>query len=98
MAGGNQYVASVIKSTEDMMTIIIREMYQDPSQAGRLSFPSKGLEEVRPYAGDKVFKLDSDYEEESDDESGYTIIGGDEIEVLPEESTSADDDTASDEE
>jgi hypothetical protein len=56
------------------------------------------LEEVRPYVSDKIFKLDSEYEEEAEEESGYTIIGGDEIEVLPEESAGADDDTISDEE
>jgi tetratricopeptide (TPR) repeat protein len=98
MLGGNQYTAAVVSSTAEMMTIIIREIYQHPSQAGKLSFPPKGMEEVRPYVSDKVFKLDSEYEEEAEDESGYTIIGGDEIEVLPEESEGADDDTISDEE
>jgi hypothetical protein len=96
--GGNRYTATVVRSTVDMMGIIIREIYQDPSQAGRLSFPPKGLEEVRPYVSDKIFKLDSEYDEETEGESGYTIIGGDEIEVLPEESEGADDDTDIDEE
>jgi tetratricopeptide (TPR) repeat protein len=94
--GGNQYTAAVVSSTVDMMTVIIREAYQDPSQVGRLSFPPKGLEEVRPYVSDKLFKIDSDYDE-AEEESGYTIIGGDEIEVLPEESAGADDDAVSDE-
>ena len=98
MAGGNRYVATVINSNEDMMTIIIREIYQDPSQLSRLSFPPKGLEEVRPYAGERAFKLESEYEEEAGEESGYTIIGGDEIEVLPEETDGTDDDADSDEE
>jgi len=97
MVGGNQYSAAVISSVEDRMTIIIREVYQDPSQAGRLSFPPKGLEEVRPYVGDRVFKLDTE-EEATEGESGYTIVGGEEIEVLPEEPAGADDDTVSDEE
>jgi hypothetical protein len=95
MLGGNQYTASVVKSTMDMMTIIIRETYQHPSQAGKLSFPPKGMDEFRPYVGDKLLKLDDDEEE---DESGYTIIGGDEIEVLPEEAEGVDDDTDSDDE
>jgi hypothetical protein len=98
MAGGNRYTAAVVSSTVDMLTVIIREIYQDPSQVGRLSFPPKGLEEVRPYVSDQAFKLDAEYEEDADEESGYTIIGGDEIEVLPEESAGADDDTVSDEE
>ena len=95
--GGNQYTAAVVRSVGDMMTVIIREAYQHPSQAGKLSFPPKGMEEFRPYISDKIFKLDSESEEEAEEESGYTIIGGDEIEVLPEESVAADDDTVSDE-
>jgi hypothetical protein len=91
--GGNQYTASVIRSTVDMMTIIIRETYQHPSQAGKLSFPPKGMEEVRPYVSDKIVKLDSEAETEEEDESGYTIIGGDEVEVLPDESMEDDEDT-----
>jgi hypothetical protein len=90
MLGGNQYTASVVKSTADMMTVIIRETYQHPSQAGKLSFPPKGMEEFRPYASDKLLKLESEEGEEED--SGYTIIGGSEIEVLPDESLGADDD------
>lgn len=96
--GGNEYTAAVVRSVSDLMTVIIRETYQHPSQEGKLSFPPKGLEEVHPYVGDKVLKLDSEYEEESEEESGYTIIGGDEIEVLPEESTGTNDDAVSDEE
>ena len=98
MLGGNQYSATVVRSTVDVMTVIIREVYQHPSQAGKLSFPPKGMDEVRPYVSDKIFKLDSEYEEEAEDESGYTIIGGDEIEVLPEGSEGADDDVGVDEE
>ena len=75
------------------MTVIIREVYQDPSQMGRLSFPPRELEEVRPYAGERILKMESEGEEE---ESGYTVIGGEEIEVLSEEpSTDVDEDTVS---
>jgi hypothetical protein len=98
MMGGNKYIATVVSSYEDMMMVIIREVYQEPTQSGRLSFPPKGLEEVRPYVGDKIIKMDSEYDAEADEESGYTIIGGDEIEVLPEESAGTDDDTVRDEE
>lgn len=93
MRGGNLYTASVVKSTMDMMTVIVRETYQHPSQAGKLSFPPKGMEEFRPFVGDKLLKVDEDEEEES----GYTIIGGDEIEVLPEESEGVDDTDSDDE-
>ncbi|MFC1915672.1 tetratricopeptide repeat protein [Chloroflexota bacterium] len=98
MEGGNKYSTAVVSSTEDAMTVIIREIYQDPSQAGQLSFPSKGVEEVRPSADERVFKLESDYEEVMPEEPGYTIVGGEEIEVLPEEHTGSGDEMASDEE
>jgi len=99
MEGGNKYSAAVVSSTEEAMTIIIREVYQDPGQIGRLSFPSKGTEENKPYVDERVFKLESEYEETVVDEPGYTIIGGGEIEeVLPEEPADIGDDMVSDEE
>jgi len=94
MNGGNKYTATVISSMEEMMTIIIREVYQDPSQVGRLSFPSRGLGRVRPYVGDRKFRRELE-DEEVEEEPGYTIIGGDEVELLPEESDDIDDETAS---
>jgi tetratricopeptide (TPR) repeat protein len=89
MQGGNQYSAAVVKSTAEGMTVMIRETFQHPSQAGKLSFPPKGMEEFRPYATDKLLKIEE--EEGEEEESGYTIIGGDEIEVLPEEAEGVDD-------
>ena len=98
MEGGNKYSAAVVSSTEEAMTLIIREVYQAPSQAGRLSFPSRGVEELRPYVDERVFKLESEYEEIMPEESGYTIIGGEGIEVLPEEHVNIGDEMVSDEE
>ena len=98
MGGGNKYSAAVVSSAEEAMTVIIREVYQDPSQAGRLSFPSKGVEELRPYVDERVFKLESEYEEGVVEDSGYTIIGGEEIEVLPEEQAGIGDEMVTDEE
>lgn len=87
LAGGNQYAASVVKSTMDMMTIIIRETFQHPSQRGKLSFPPKGMDEFRAFAGDR--KLEED---EDEDDSGYTIVGGDEDgEVLASDRDNMDD-------
>lgn len=87
MLGGNQYSATVVRSIADMVTVMVRETYQDPSQTGKLSFPPKGMDEFRTYASDKLIKVD----DEEQGESGYTIIGGDEIEVLPEEAEGIDD-------
>jgi hypothetical protein len=41
--------------------------------------------------------MESEFGEEAAEEPGYTIIGGEETEVLPEESADADDDMVSDE-
>ena len=91
MQGGNQYTAAVIRSAEDMITIIIRETYQDPDQAGRLSFPSRGLEGVRPYVSDRIFRREREEEEEAAEEIGYTIIGEDGVEFLSEDTTDIED-------
>jgi len=96
--GGNKYSVAVVSSTEEVMTVIIREAYQDPSQAGRLSFPSKRVEELRPYVDERMLKLEPGYEEEVVEAPGYTIVGGEEIEELPEESAGRGDDMVSEEE
>lgn len=98
MEGGNKYSAAVVSSTEEAMAVIIREIYQDPNQAGRLSFPSKKVEELRSYGDERMLKLGSEYKEELVEEPGYTIIGGDEMEVLPEEAADISDNVVSDEE
>ncbi|WP_322510612.1 tetratricopeptide repeat protein [Chloroflexus sp.] len=39
--GGNRYLAAVVQSDSRNVRILIREIYQDPSQRGRVSFPGK---------------------------------------------------------
>jgi tetratricopeptide (TPR) repeat protein len=94
MLGGNKYSAAVVKSTADGMTVMVREIFQDPSQVGRLSFPPKGMQEFRAYGSDKLTKIEG----EEEDESGYTIVGGDEVEVLTEENSETEDDTGNEDE
>ena len=76
MEGGNRYSAAIVSSTEDKVTVIIKEVYQHPSLAGQLSFPSKGLKETHPYVSDKILRRELEREEELEGELGYTIIGG----------------------
>ena len=90
MEGGNKYTAAIISSTEEAVTVIIREVYQDPSQAGRLSFPSRGTESFRSYVGDTIIRREIEYEEALPGEPTYTIVGGDETELLSEESSDTD--------
>jgi tetratricopeptide (TPR) repeat protein len=63
MAGGNKYAAAIVSSAEDRVAVIIREVYQDPSQAGQLSFPPKGGEGIRPYVDEKVLRRGLGYVE-----------------------------------
>jgi hypothetical protein len=97
MEGGNTYSAAVVSSTEDMVAVIIKEVYQHPGQAGQLSFPSKGSKEAPPYVSDKILRRELEREEELEEQPGYTIIGGEETAVLTEEFAESDV-TASEEE
>jgi len=60
--GGNQYSAAVASLKDKGIQVIIKETFQHPSQVGRLSFPLKESESVRPYIPETVFK----YEEEEE--------------------------------
>ncbi|MCD6299724.1 MAG: tetratricopeptide repeat protein, partial [Dehalococcoidales bacterium] len=90
MEGGNKYTAAVISSAEDMITIIIREVYQDPSQAGKLSFPAKKIEELRPYISDRIFRHELEYEAPD-----YTLMGDEDL--LPEEISETEEESESEE-
>jgi len=98
MEGGNRYTATVISSSEDMMVIIIREVYQHPSLAGQLSFPGKGFDSLRPYISDRMLRRQLEYGEEVAEEPELTIAGGDETELLPEEDADISDEEDNEEE
>jgi tetratricopeptide (TPR) repeat protein len=68
MGGGNQYSAAIVSSAEDRVLVIIREVYQDPSQAGLLSFPPRGGESLGPYLSDKMLRRELEYIETLADE------------------------------
>jgi len=70
--GGNQYTAAIVSSAEDRVLVIIREVYQDPSQAGLLSFPPKGGESLRPYLSDKMLRRELEHIETEAEESAET--------------------------
>ena len=52
--GGNRYQAAIVSSAEDRLAVIIREVYQHPSQAGQLSFPPRGPEKLQRYVGTRA--------------------------------------------
>ncbi|MDP3879682.1 MAG: tetratricopeptide repeat protein [Dehalococcoidales bacterium] len=100
--GGNRYSAAIISSTEDAVKVIIREVFKSPEQMGRLSFPPpKSTEGLRPYVadriGDRIIRREIEYEQELPGEPSYTIIGGEETEVLSGDVTDGDDDVESEE-
>jgi tetratricopeptide (TPR) repeat protein len=47
MQGGNRYDAAILNAGENKVQVVIKEMYQHPSQAGRPSFPVKAEEHLR---------------------------------------------------
>lgn len=44
LSGGNRYSSTVVGTNENYITVMIREIYQHPSQIGKLSFPVKIIE------------------------------------------------------
>ncbi len=60
MTGGNRYEATVKSVQDRQVTIIIREVYKHPSQAGVVSFPSKTT------SGSSVARASRAYDSEED--------------------------------
>ena len=89
MGGGNKYSAAIVSSMEGIVNVIVREVSQDPSQAGRPSFPAKEFKSPRPYVTDKVKREIEEYEE-GKEELGYTIVGGGELGLSPEDAAKLD--------
>ncbi len=81
MEGGNRYTAAIVSSAENTVRVIIREVYQDPSQEGQLSFPPKGVEAPRSYVGDRIIKRELEHAETAVEELGYTITDEDGVEL-----------------
>lgn len=79
MEGGNQYAAAVVRAAEDRVLVIIREVYQDPSQVGLLSFPPRGGESLRPYLSDKMLRRELENIEAEAEEPFEAEGGGDDI-------------------
>ena len=60
MRGGNRYEATVTGSGFQELTIIIRETFKHPSQAGAMSFPSRGASDYRAYMPMGTLDYDED--------------------------------------
>jgi len=93
MGGGNKYIAAISSLAENKVKVIIREVYQHPSQAGRLSFPQKEKDNFRSYARKNLLRRELEDEEsldeieESTDEDGegFTLIDVYEVPIVDED-------------
>lgn len=59
MDGGNQYVVAISGLTDNDVKVFIRETFQHPSQAGKLSFPPAVTEAFRPYLKERLIRKDT---------------------------------------
>ena len=82
--GGNLYSAAIASSSDGGVRVIITEVFQHPSQAGRPSFPAKGYDGFRSYVKGSILKYELGEEEEAFDDSGEPIEVEEEGEVLPD--------------
>jgi tetratricopeptide (TPR) repeat protein len=66
--GGNQYAAAIATLNQDDVRVIIKETFQHPSQAGKLSFPPTARDAFRAYTKEGLVRRDVEGEEESFEE------------------------------
>ena len=88
MNGGNRYIAAVVQADGKQLRVLIREIYQDPSQRGRISFPGKfGEGSLRGYVATGTYdELETDLMDDDDssddrEEVEEEPFGGDEEEL-----------------
>jgi tetratricopeptide (TPR) repeat protein len=87
IADGNKYLAGVTSLGDRDVRLIIREVFQDPRNYGKVSFPTAAKSsDLRPYTKGTLVREDEELEEELEDD-----IEDEEIEnldrVLPPEET-----------
>jgi tetratricopeptide (TPR) repeat protein len=87
MSDGNKYLAGVTSLGDKDVRLIIREVFQDPRNYGKVSFPTAAKStDLRPYTKGTLLREDEELEEDLEDD-----IEDEEIEnldrVLPPEET-----------
>jgi tetratricopeptide (TPR) repeat protein len=87
IADGNKYLAGVTSLGDKDVRLIIREVFQDPRNYGKVSFPTAAKSsDLRPYTKGTLLREDEELEEDLEDD-----IEDEEIEnlerVLPPEET-----------
>jgi len=98
MTGGNRYSAAIVNATDSSVTIIIKEIYQNPSQVGKVSFPYQGVEVPRTSVGEMIFKREQQHNKGTKEKSGYSIVDGEGVSVPMEEPLEKDEDEMTEDE
>ncbi len=81
MLGGNRYASAIVSIDVHGVKVIIRETFQHPSQAGKLSFPVKAMEGFQPHVKDTLLRGGAEEEEEVEEAEMMELEEG---ELLPE--------------
>ena len=69
IAEGNKYLAGVTSLGAQDVRIIIREIYQDPRNYGKVSFPTAAKStDLRPYTKGTLLREDEELEEDLEDD------------------------------
>jgi tetratricopeptide (TPR) repeat protein len=88
IADGNKYLAGVTSLGAQDVRIIIREIYQDPRNYGKVSFPTSAkLTDLRPYTRGTLVREEMDLEEDLEDDVEDEEITDLESVIPPEDTT-----------
>jgi len=79
--GGNKYTAAIVNIDNNTARVIIREVFQHPSQIGRPSFPVKAVEGFQPHVKDTLLRHEAVEEEASEEGEEVELEEG---ELIPE--------------
>ena len=86
IADGNKYLAGVTSLGAQDVRIIIREVYQDPRNYGKVSFPTAAKStDLRPYTKGTLLREDEELEEDLEDDVEDEEITDLESVIPPEE-------------
>jgi hypothetical protein len=81
---GNKYTAAIVSLDDNKVKVMIRETFQSPSLAGKLSFPATKAEGFQTHIKDTILREgagDEEFQEESEDEEFSDV---EEPELLPD--------------
>jgi hypothetical protein len=79
--GGNKYAAAIVNIDNSTVRVIIREVFQHPSQIGRPSFPVKAVEGFQPHVKDTLLRHEAGEEEAFEESEEVELEEG---ELIPE--------------